>query len=129
MLTLVDTERCLRCPAGHRIVLYDVSSVRGKVVTGKGEEEIGESGKTIQPVGFFPPVLPEAVAYYTGQLGVCVGGREGERDQQKPRSRGGGGNATAHPGEGQEKHFFPALLVFLNFFTSLDYFIPRKRNS
>lgn len=56
-----------------------------------------------------------------------VGGKErGTNRNQKAR---GGEDATTHPGEEQEKHFLPAILVFLNFFTSLNYFVSRKRNS
>ena len=98
------------------------------MVTRKGEEEICQNGKTIQPVDFFPLFLPKYLHTTSGNwVCVLVGGKErGTNRNQKAR---GGEDATTHPGEEQEKHFLPAMLVFLNFFTSLNYFVPRKRNS
>lgn len=115
------------------IVQCQCQQCKGKNAFTKGPAGNSQNGKMLQPMNFFPCSSQGFYVLHLIVVCVCVcvlvGGKSiGFKSIEtiKPEV----GEMPSHiQVRGWEKHFLPAMLMFLNFFTSLDYFFSRKRNS
>lgn len=104
---------------------------KGKNAFTKGRAGNSQNGKMLQPVNFFPSSCQGICVLHLIVVCVCVGGREISRLQiNRNHKARGGGEAITHPGKGTGEALFTcSAYVLYNFFESLAYFFPRKRNS
>lgn len=94
----------------------------------KGEEEIA---KMVRPTTCecFSLFFPRHLCLHLTVVCVLVGGQSIESKSIEIKKPEVGEMPSHIQVRGREKHFLPAMLMFLDFFTSLDYFFPRKRNN